>query len=57
LSGDSIGSREGTRLTQRIQLRGENAAALVTQVQAAFAESLAPGMRRIAAAMETAAAL
>jgi hypothetical protein len=44
----------GTRLTQHIVLRGENAAAYVAQVQSAFTSSLAAGMNKIAAAMERA---
>jgi hypothetical protein len=44
----------GTRLTQRIVLRGENADAHVAQVQSIFTSSLAAGMNRIAAAMEQA---
>ena len=40
----------GTRLTQHIVLKGENAAAYVAQVQPAFT-SLASGMNRIAAAI------
>jgi hypothetical protein len=45
---------EGTRLTQHIRLQGENAAAYVPQVEAAFASNLAPGMDRIVAAIERA---
>lgn len=45
-----------TRLTQRIVLKGENAAAYVAQVQSEFAPSLAAGMSKIAAAMERAEA-
>jgi hypothetical protein len=44
----------GTRLTQHIVLRGENAAAYVAQTQSAFTSSLAAGMNKIAAAMERA---
>jgi hypothetical protein len=40
-----------TRLTQRLELRGENAAALVTEVDAAFRPNIAAGMQKIAAAM------
>ena len=47
----------GTRLTQRILLGGENAAAYVAQVQSAFASNIAAGMQRIAAAIERAASL
>ena len=46
----------GTRLTQHIVLKGENAAAYVAQFQAAFASSLAAGMTRIAEALERAEA-
>lgn len=46
----------GTRLTQRIVLRGENDAAVVEQVRAAFTPGLAPGMSRIAGLMEGAEA-
>jgi hypothetical protein len=42
------------RLTQHIILRGENAAAYVEQVGPVFSSTLAPGMTRIAAAMERA---
>ena len=44
----------GTRITQRIVLKGENAAAYVTQVAAAFESNLAAGMSRIVAAIEQA---
>jgi hypothetical protein len=40
-----------TRLTQRIVLTGENAAAYLAHVQPAFTSSLAAGMNKIAAAM------
>jgi ketosteroid isomerase-like protein len=43
-----------TRITQRIALIGENAAAFVEQAQAGFASNLAAGMTRIAAAMSRA---
>ena len=46
----------GTRLTQQIVLKGENAAAYFEQVQLAFTSSLAAGMLKIAAAMERAEA-
>jgi hypothetical protein len=46
----------GTRLTQRMVLRGENAGAFVADVQLAFTPNIAAGMARIAAAMERAAA-
>jgi hypothetical protein len=45
-----------TRLTQRIVLRGENAGAFLADLQLAFGSNLAPGMARIAAAMERAEA-
>jgi hypothetical protein len=44
----------GTRLTQHIVLKGENAATYAPQVAAAFATNLAAGMGRIAAAIEQA---
>ena len=40
------------RLTQRVLLAGENAAAYLTDVQGAFSSSLEPGMRRIAGALD-----
>lgn len=43
-----------TRLTQRIVLQGENAAAYASGVQEAFSSGLAPGMNKIATAMEEA---
>jgi hypothetical protein len=46
---------EGTRLTQRVMLRGENAGAYLVQVREIFGATLAPGMARIAAAMDRAA--
>ncbi len=46
----------GTRLTQHIVLKGENAAAYVSQVQAAFTSSLAAGMSKIVSAIEQAEA-
>jgi len=52
-----VGLADGrTRLTQRIALEGENAAAYVEQVQAGFTASLPAGMRRIAAAIARAEA-
>ena len=45
-----------TRLTQHIMLKGENAAAYVSQVEEAFASNLAAGMHKIAAAIERAEA-
>jgi catechol 2,3-dioxygenase-like lactoylglutathione lyase family enzyme len=44
-----------TRLTQRISLSGENAAALQDGVAAGFGPTLAPGMARIAGLIERAA--
>ena len=41
-----------TRLTQRILLAGENAAAYVPQLEAGFGANLAAGMQRIADTME-----
>ena len=49
-------AERGTRLTQHITLQGENAAMYVAPVQAAFGANLAPGMDRIATAMERAEA-
>lgn len=43
------------RLTQRLELHGEQAASHVNDVRAAFASNLEPGMRRIAAMMQAAA--
>jgi hypothetical protein len=47
----------GTRLSQHITLKGQNASAYVAQVQEAFASSLAPGMNKIVAAIEQAEAV
>ena len=44
-----------TRITQRIVLAGDNAAAYAMQVRAGFEPNLASGMERIAAALEAAA--
>jgi hypothetical protein len=44
-----------TRLTQRIELRGEDAAAYVDGIRAGFEPNLEPGMRRIAESMARAA--
>ena len=44
----------GTRLTQQIVLKGENATAYLTDVRAAFTASIAAGMNKIAAAMDRA---
>ena len=38
---------EGTRLTQRIRLSGDNAEAYVTQVEKGFGPTLADGMNRV----------
>jgi hypothetical protein len=43
-----------TRLTQHIILSGENASAYIEQVRPLFTSTLAPGMARIATAMERA---
>jgi hypothetical protein len=48
---------DGTRLTQHIVLKGQNAGAYVSQVQEAFASSLAAGMSRSVAAIERAEAV
>jgi hypothetical protein len=47
-------SEQRTRMTQRIVLSGDNAAAYVEQVEAGFRPSLAGGMRRIATEMAAA---
>jgi hypothetical protein len=47
---DAVSDRR-TRITQRIVLSGDNAAAYATQVQAGFGSTLADGMKRIADAM------
>jgi len=47
---------DGTRLTQHITLKGENATAYVAQIQAAFGSSLAAGMSKIVSAIEQAEA-
>ena len=52
---DAVSDRH-TRLSQRIVLAGDNAAAYVPQVQAAFGSNLPDGMSRIAAAMAVASA-
>jgi hypothetical protein len=44
-----------TRLTQRLELHGENAAAYVDGVRDGFEPNLEPGMRRLAKLMEEAA--
>jgi hypothetical protein len=45
-------SERRARLTQRMELLGENAAAYVDEIKSAFEPNLEPGMRRIAQAME-----
>ena len=45
-------SDDTARLTQRMELLGENAAAYVDEVKSAFEPNLEPGMRRIAQAIE-----
>jgi hypothetical protein len=42
-----------TRLTQRLELWGENAAAYVEGIRSAFEPNLEPGMRRMAGLMES----
>lgn len=49
-------SEHRTRLTQRLELCGENAAAYVSDIQSAFEPNLEAGMRRIAEMMMTRAA-
>lgn len=49
-----VSSEHTTRMTQKIVLAGENAAAYAEQVRAGFSPALAGGMRRIAAEMEAA---
>jgi hypothetical protein len=51
---DAVSDRR-TRLSQRIVLAGDNAAAYAPQVRAAFGSNLPDGMSRIAAAMAAAA--
>ena len=51
---DAVSDRT-TRLTQHIELCGENAAAYVADVSARFGPNLAPGLRRIAERMAKAA--
>ena len=48
-------SEQRTRITQRIVLAGDNAAAYVKQVQDGFDSNLPDGMKRIADAMVRAA--
>jgi hypothetical protein len=45
-------SERTARLTQRMELVGENAAAYVDDIKSAFEPNLEPGMRRIAQSME-----
>jgi hypothetical protein len=45
-------SERTARLTQQIELVGENAAAYVDEIKSAFEPNLEPGMRRIAQSME-----
>jgi hypothetical protein len=47
-------SEQRTRMTQRIELSGDNEAAFAEQVEAGFRPGLADGMRRIATAMAAA---
>lgn len=48
-------SEHSTRLTQRLELCGENAASYVSDIRSAFEPHLEPGMRRIALLMTQAA--
>lgn len=48
-------SDDRTKMTQRIVLSGENAAAYAQQVEAGFAPNLRDGMKRLAADMDAAA--
>jgi hypothetical protein len=50
---DALSERK-TRMTQRIVLSGDNAAAYAEQVEAGFSPGLADGMKRIATAMAAA---
>ena len=52
---DAVSDRQ-TRLSQRIVLAGDDAAAYAPQVRAAFGSNLPDGMTRIAAAIAAAAA-
>ena len=45
-------SERTARLTQRMELRGENAAAYVDEIQSLFEPNMEPGLRRIAQRME-----
>ena len=51
---DTLGD-DKCRLTQRLELHGEDAASHVSDVRAAFESNLEPGMRRIAGMMQAAA--
>jgi hypothetical protein len=51
---DALSARR-TRLTQRIELSGENAATYINEIRAGFEPNLEPGLRRIAQAMARAA--
>jgi Polyketide cyclase / dehydrase and lipid transport len=51
---DPISDRKA-RLTQRVELCGENAAAYVAEVRAGFEPNLEPGLRRLAERMTRAA--
>jgi predicted kinase len=46
------GSEGGTRMTQRIELCGENAATYVVDMKTGFGANIEPGMRRIASLIE-----
>ncbi len=50
---DALSKRE-TRVTQRVELRGDGAAPFADGIRAAFEPSLEPGMRRIAEMMRAA---
>jgi len=50
---EAVASR--TRITQRIALSGDNAAAYADQVRVGFGSTLADGMKRVADALATAA--
>jgi hypothetical protein len=51
---DSV-TKGRTRLTQRVVLQGENAAAFVSQVESTFSSSLPEGMTKLASAIAEAA--
>ena len=48
-------TEQRSRLTQRLELWGENAATYVNDIRSAFEPNLEPGMRHIAGMMERAA--